>query len=148
MREADGIGGVQSLNAELNTDYSAEEIGDVEHFYVAALLGTLGGPAGGVMLNAVGDGIWEMVIGPIRIAWGCTLKYGAKRGAKATLKSVKDNWQQLTGPDWAGTRFGSFYVFNEVAEELSYWLKVRVSYYSSQLRREAREMLRWLESAG
>ena len=100
------------------------------------------------MLNAVGDGIWEMVIGPIRIAWGCTLKYGAKRGAKATLKSVKDNWQQLTGPDWAGTRFGSFYVFNEVAEELSYWLKVRVSYYSSQLRREAREMLRWLESAG
>lgn len=118
-REEDGEGGVRSLNQELKTDYSAEEIADVEHFYVAALLGTIGGPAGGVMLNAIGDGVWEMVVGPIRIAWGCTLKYGAKVGARATAASIKDNWKQLTGPDWAGTRFGSFYVFNELDEALS-----------------------------
>ncbi|MGA3076537.1 MAG: hypothetical protein ABSG56_22955 [Bryobacteraceae bacterium] len=116
QREADGKGGVEALNRQLSTSFTAEEIADVEHFYVAALLGTIGGPAGGVMLNAVGDGIWEMLVGPVRIAWSCTLKYGARTGAKATAKSIKDNWAQLTGPDWAGTRFGSFYTFEELAE--------------------------------
>jgi hypothetical protein len=110
MREQDGVGGVRSLNAALHTDFNAVEIADVEHFYVAALLGTIGGPAGGVMLNILGDTIWELVAGPLRIAWS----YGYKAG----LKSFKPNWQQLSGPDTAGTRFGSFFVFNELSEAM------------------------------
>src|SRR5450631_4080918 len=41
-READGEGGIKSLNRALGgTNYSADEIANVEHFYVAALMGTL-----------------------------------------------------------------------------------------------------------
>jgi len=107
-REQDGLGGVNSLNAEFHTNFTAEEIADVEHFYVAALLATIGGPTGGIMLNAIGDSFWELVVGPARIAWS----YGIKAG----LKSFRPNWQQLTGPDAAGTRFSCFYTFNQLAE--------------------------------
>jgi hypothetical protein len=107
-REQDGLGGTRSLNAEFGSNFSAEEIADVEHFYVAALFATIGGPTGGIMLNAIGDSIWELLVGPTRIAWS----YGARAG----LKSFKPNWKQLTGPDWAGTRFGCFFRFNELAK--------------------------------
>lgn len=100
-REQDGAGGVVALNTEFQTDFSAVEIADVEHFYVAALIGTIGGPTGGVMLNFLGDTIWELLVGPTRIAWSY--------GVKAAIKSFKPNWKQLTGPDAAGTRFGSLY---------------------------------------
>lgn len=107
-REQDGLGGVRSLNADFGSNFTAVEIADVEHFCVAALLGTIGGPTGGPLLNAIGDSFWELVVGPVRIAWS----YGFKAG----LKSFKPNWQQLIGPDAAGTRFGSFYAFNQLAE--------------------------------
>jgi len=110
QREADGVGGIKSLNARLQSNFTAVEIADVEHFYVAALLGTIGGPTGGVVLNAIGDGFWELVVGPSRIAWS--------HGIKAGLKSFVPNWQQLTGPDAAGTRFGCFYTFTELAEAM------------------------------
>jgi hypothetical protein len=51
-REFDGKGGVVSVNAQLGggANFTADEIGTVEHFYVAAMIGTLGGPVGGVAL--------------------------------------------------------------------------------------------------
>jgi LysM repeat protein len=110
-RELDGVGGVQTLNAQLGgTDFTAEEIGNVEHFYVAAMMANLGGPVGGVVLNAIGTTVWEMVIGPVRIAFG-----GHRPGV--VWKNVKHNWGQLSGPDQAGTRFGAFYGIRELVEE-------------------------------
>jgi len=100
-REQDGAGGVVAVNSEFRSNFTAIEIADVEHFYVAALIGTIGGPTGGIMLNFLGDTIWEMLVGPTRIAWS--------NGVTVGIKSFKSNWQQLTGPDAAGTRFGSFY---------------------------------------
>lgn len=103
---------MKSLNTALaGSDYTAEEIGNVEHFYVSALLGTLGGPAGGVFLNGLASGIWELVVGPARIAW-------TGKSSSVVWKNIKHNWDQLTGPDLAGTRFGSFYAFTEPIDHL------------------------------
>ena len=41
-----------------------------------------------------------MLVGPTRIAWSY--------GMKAAIKSIKANWEQLSGPDAARTIFGSF----------------------------------------
>lgn len=111
-RELDSRGGVQSLNAQLGgTDFTADEIGNVEHFYVAAMTGSLGGPAGGVVLNVIAVTGWELVIGPVRVAAG---------GHKPSViwKSLKHNWGQMWGPDQAGTRFGSLYAVRESVQEL------------------------------
>ena len=111
-RESDGVGGIHSLNAQLGgTDFTAEEIGNVEHFYVAALTGSLGGPVGGVALNAVAAVGWELVVGPIRVAAG-------GNGPGAIWKNIKHNAGQIAGPDQTGTRFGSFYSVRETVEEL------------------------------
>jgi hypothetical protein len=110
QREYDGLGGTHSLNAQFGTDFNAIEIADVEHFYVAAVFGTIGGPAGGPMLNVIADGSWELIVGPTRIAWS--------HGLKAGLHSFGSNWDQLVGPDTAGARFGSFYPFNDLIEHL------------------------------
>jgi hypothetical protein len=118
-RESDGVGGVKALNGVFGTDFTAEEIGDVEHFYVAALIGTLGGPAGGVMLNFLGDTIWEMYVGPLRVAWNLNWsRKGLNRGARVVAQNLLYNSEQLTGPDWAGTRFGSFFAVNELIESI------------------------------
>lgn len=112
QREGDGQGGTLNVNRELNSDYTAIEIGDVEHFYVAALLGTIGGPTGGIMLNFIADAGWEMVVGPTRIAW-------STRDTKAVWKNIKYNWSQLTGPDAAGAIFGSLFYLIELRKALS-----------------------------
>jgi hypothetical protein len=119
MREGDDVGGVELVNRQFKSDFTAIEIANVEHFYVAALLGTIGGPVGGVVLNAIGDSIWEMAVGPTRIAWNCALRYSAKDGARILAHNIKDNWNQLTGPDWAGTRFGSFFPFTDFLDEVN-----------------------------
>lgn len=111
-READGNGGTTSVNAQLGgTDYTAAEIGNVEHFYVAAMTGSLGGPVGGVALNVISSVSWELVIGPIRIIAGGTSLGGL-------WKNIKHNAGQIAGPDQAGMRFGSFYSVRELVEEL------------------------------
>ena len=111
-REMDGRGGSISVNRQLGgTDYTAEEIGNVEHFYVAALLGTIGGPAGGVMLNVISGVAWEMIVGPARTA--------VAHGSWAVVwKNMKHNFNQLTNANWAGTKFGSFYKINEDVAKL------------------------------
>ncbi len=113
QRERDGQGGVRSVNSALGgTDFTAEEIGNVEHFYVSALLGTLGGPAGGIMLSMAGSAAWEMVVGPVRIAWN-------NRSPAVVWKNMKHNWNQLLGPDLNGARFGSLYtIVNPIEKAL------------------------------
>lgn len=111
-RELDGVGGVQQVNAQLGgTNFTADEIGNVEHFYVAAMTGSLGGPVGGVVLNAIASTAWELVIGPVRIAF-------STRKPRAVWKNLKHNWGQMWGPDQAGTRFGSLYSIREMVTEL------------------------------
>jgi hypothetical protein len=53
-RELDGDGGIRSVNNQFVpvTDYTAIEIGNVEHFYVAAFMYSLGGPT---------DPLWALV---------------------------------------------------------------------------------------
>ncbi len=106
-READSTGGTHAVNAQLGgTDFNAEEIGNVEHFYVAAMTGSIGGPVGGVGLNLISSVAWEMVVGPIRVA------YGTASPAKV-WKNIKHNAGQIAGPDQAGTRFGAFFSIRE-----------------------------------
>src|ERR1035437_5866899 len=69
-REEDGIGGVKAVNRELGgTDYTAREIADVEHFYVAAMMGTLS-PNNPIWFGWMSSAslFWEVVVGPGRIA--------------------------------------------------------------------------------
>lgn len=111
-REQDGVGGAQSVNAQLGgTNFTAEEIGNVEHFYVAAMTGSLGGPVGGVFLNAIAGVGWELVIGPAR-----TIASGKSAGV--VWQNLKHNYEQLKGPNQAGTAFGSFYSIRETVQQL------------------------------
>ncbi len=111
-RELDSMGGVQSVNAQLGgTNFTADEIGNVEHFYVAAMTGSIGGPVAGPVLNVLADTAWELVIGPLRVAFGT-------RRPGAVWKNLKHNWGQVSGPDQRGTRFGSFYSIREPIQEL------------------------------
>ncbi len=112
QREGDGQGGVTDVNRELNSNYTAIEIGDVEHFYVAALLGTIGGPTGGIMLNIISCPAWELVVGPTRIAW-------STKDASKVWTNIKYNWGQLTGPDAAGALFGSLFYLIDLRNALS-----------------------------
>jgi hypothetical protein len=84
-----------------------------------------------------------MVVGPVRIAWGITLKYGAKVGARVTLKSVTSNWNQLTGPDLKGTQFGALYVFNDLSDEVSPWVadKINSTTTADHVKREYQKMM-------
>lgn len=111
-REDDQQGGVVSMNAQLGgTDFTAEEIANVEHFYVAAMIGSVGGPAGGVGLNLAAAIGWDLVVGPIRIAAG-------GKGLGVVWNNIKHNAVQIAGPDQQGMRFGSFYSIRETVEQL------------------------------
>jgi hypothetical protein len=103
---------LENLNSKLNSDYSDKEIGDVEHFYVAALAGTIGGPTGGFMLNIIACPAWELVVGPTRVAW-------STKDPTKVWQNIKYNWHQLTGPDAAGARFGSLFYLTELKDALS-----------------------------
>jgi len=118
-REDDGLGGVNSLNRELgNTHYTALEIGNVEHFYVAALMGTLfpNNPFWfGWMSSA--SLFWEIVVGPGRIAI-------AKRGLPlpklwtVLQHNLQHNAAQYA-VDAAGLKFGNFYSLYDLRDQLT-----------------------------
>lgn len=119
FREMDGDGGVRSVNRELGgTNFTAGEIGNVEHFYVAAFMGTIlpNNPIWfGIMSSA--SLFWEAVVGPARIAW-------AKRGLPANklmefvLRNFSHNMDQFSNADVAGLRFGEFCSLGEAVEYL------------------------------
>lgn len=119
FRERDGDGGVRSVNQALGgADFTAGEIGNVEHFYVAAFMGTI------VPNNPIWFGImssaslfWEAVVGPARIAW-------AKRDLPADKlfafmkRNFGHNMDQFSNADVAGLRFGEFCSLGEAVEYL------------------------------
>ena len=117
-REDDGIGGVTSVNQQLGgTDYTAVEIGDVEHFYVAALMGTLlpNNPFWfGWMSSA--SLFWEVVVGPGRIA---IAKMGLPLPRLWTIlkQNLQHNVEQYSA-DVAGLKFGEFYSLYDLRDEL------------------------------
>jgi len=125
-RELDSIGGVRSVNIELGgSDYTAAEIAAVEHFYVSALMSSLGGVAGGMVLHLAGSGLWEMVIGPARTSIAWMKKHGVPTSwsqlterERVVWRNVQHNWGQLWGPDWRGHLFGSMYTYAQLADRL------------------------------
>jgi hypothetical protein len=118
-REMDGQGGVQAVNREFGgTNFTAGEIGNVEHFYVAAFMGTIlpNNPIWfGIMSSA--SLFWEAVVGPLRIAW-------AKRNLPANelIAVLKRNFNhtidQYSNADMAGLKFGEFHSLGELVELL------------------------------
>jgi nucleoid-associated protein YgaU len=64
-----------------------------------------------VGLNLISSVAWELVVGPVRVA------YAPKSPAKV-WKNIKHNAGQIAGPDQGGTRFGSFYSVREAVQML------------------------------
>ena len=111
-------GGVQAVNRKFGTNFTAGEIGNVEHFYVAAVMGTL------MPNNPVWFGItssfslfWEAVVGPARIA---VLKreLPADELMDVVLRNFAHNMRQFSDADVAGLRFGEFCSLGEAVEYL------------------------------
>ena len=88
-----------SLNRELSSDYSSTEIANVEHFYCGAILGMIGGPAGGLVLGGVGAVLWDGLISPARKLFSGGL----------TWSGFKYDMKQVGVYDARGTWFGSMY---------------------------------------
>jgi LysM repeat protein len=112
-------GGVAAINKQFGgTAFTAGEIGNVEHFYVSAVLGMLL-PHNPLWLYTVSSAslFWEAVVGPARIAF---LKRGlpAKELMDAVLRNLSHNLRQFRNADFAGLRFGEVYDLGETIEAL------------------------------
>ena len=118
-REMDDLGGVQSLNLQLGgTNFTAAEIGNVEHFYVAAVMGTLV-PNNGIWLGIMSSAslFWEIVVGPARIAW-TKRNLGASELFDYLKRNFGHNLHQYSNADVAGLLFGEFFSLGELIDYL------------------------------
>jgi hypothetical protein len=113
-------GGVYIINdffkKKFNRDihFTAEQIGNVEHFYVAAMQSDVGGlPLISVTMGLTA--LWEFTIGPLRI----TLQEAAREGQKrytfpygtgfrpqAIIRNWNNNVAEFKGPNTNGWMFG------------------------------------------
>jgi hypothetical protein len=121
FREMDGDGGVRTVNQQLGgTDFTAGEIGNVEHFYVAAFMGTImpNNPIWfGIMSSA--SLFWEAVVGPSRIAWA-KRELPANKLMEFVARNFAHNVDQFSNADVAGLRFGEFCSLGEAVEYLQH----------------------------
>jgi LysM repeat protein len=118
-RELDGDGGIRSVNNQFVpvTDYTAIEIGNVEHFYVAAFMYSLGGPTDPLWALVTLDAciIWELVVGPAR-----ALYTGVEKGLSASqlwsrvLRSLDHNSKQFWEIDMSGIKFGMHHAISSI----------------------------------
>lgn len=109
-------GGVVAVNSKFGgTDFTAKEIGYVEHFYVSAMIGTIGGPGAGPVLNSIACGLWEFVIGPGRTVWD-KRDLPSEQILEYVWRNVKHNFGQYVGPDFEGMRFGAMFPIAQLAE--------------------------------
>ncbi len=117
-RELDGDGGIRSVNNQFtNTNYTAEEIGNVEHFYVAAMMYSLGGPTNPLWALVTIDAclIWEMAVGPAR-----ALYTGVEKGLtmgqlwSRVVRSLDHNSKQFWEIDSAGISFGMHHAITSI----------------------------------
>jgi len=81
--------------------FTSTEIANVEHFYCAALLGSIGGPAGGIILGGIASAAWDLVISPVR--------KGIQKGGLPSLSDLKYDLKQYAVYDAQGTWFGSMH---------------------------------------
>lgn len=106
-------GGVHFVNEffedrfKQKTNFTATEIANVEHFYVAAMYSDMTGPAVGapVVLTAV----WEFGVGPLRIYFheeGRAESTGERYRSHVVIENIKENARQFKGPDLNGFLFG------------------------------------------
>lgn len=78
--------------------YSAKTIAAVEHFFVGALIGSLGGPGAGPVGGFWASAVWDVAVSPIQ-------KLLSGKG----LAAVRYDLEQFGGPDLQGVAFGSFF---------------------------------------
>ena len=105
-------GGVRAINEffddafKRQTSFTAEQIGNVEHFYVAALESDVFGPARPLAISATAT--WEFEIGPLRVIYGEAMNALTGKGFNpgAIKRNWKNNVQQFLGPDRNGFTFG------------------------------------------
>jgi len=105
-------GGVRFINDffrerfKRDTDFTAKQIANVEHFYVSALHGDIFGPLVGIPVAATT--IWEFGVGPIRIHLQESEREekGQPYRSRVVIQNIKDNARQFKGPDMAGINFG------------------------------------------
>lgn len=117
----DADGGVEAIaKAFPGTNFTAGEIGNVEHFFVAALFGTIGGPTNVIMIAGTGMGtlFWEVIVGPARAAWNHS-NLPAEELIRLIGRALQNGISQFAFVDWLGYRFGSMYslapLFKEAA---------------------------------
>lgn len=117
-RELDGDGGIRSVNSQLNnTNYTAEEIGNVEHFYVAAMMYSLGGPTNPLWALVTVDAclIWELAVGPARALY-TGIEKGLTMGQlwNRVVRSLNHNSNQFWEIDTAGISFGMRHAISSI----------------------------------
>ena len=106
-------GGVRFINDffesrfHRTTDFTATQIANVEHFYVAAMYGDMTGPAVGAAVAFTA--VWEFGVGPLRIHFqeeGRAKSTGEPYRSRVVIENIKDNARQFKGPDRNGFMFG------------------------------------------
>jgi hypothetical protein len=106
-------GGVRFINDffesrfKRKTDFTATQIANVEHFYVAAMYGDMTGPAVGAAVAFTA--VWEFGVGPLRIYFqeeGRAKSTGDPYRSRVVIENIKENARQFKGPDRNGFMFG------------------------------------------
>lgn len=105
-------GGVRFINEffkerfRRDTDFTAKQIANVEHFYVSALYSDMTGPAVGIPMAMTA--VWEFGVGPIRIHLqeSAREEKGQPYRSRVVVENIRDNARQFKGPDMKGFAFG------------------------------------------
>jgi|KBSMisStaDraftv2_1062788.scaffolds.fasta_scaffold183120_1 hypothetical protein len=106
-------GGVHFINDffedrfKQKTNFTATQIANVEHFFVAAMYSDMTGPAVGVPVAFTA--VWEFGVGPLRIHFqeeGRSKSTGEPYRSRVVIENIKENARQFKGPDRNGFIFG------------------------------------------
>lgn len=106
-------GGLRFLNDffqerfKVTPNLTADEIANVEHFYVSALYSDMTGPVL-VGLPVAMTAVWEFGVGPIRIHLQETAREakGLPYRSKVVIENIRNNARQFKGADSNGFQFG------------------------------------------
>ena len=105
-------GGVRFVNEffedrfKRQTDFTAKQIANVEHFYVSAMYSDLTGPLVGIPVAMTA--IWEFGVGPLRIHYREHQRENEGKPYRSwvVLENIKENIRQFRGADRKGFEFG------------------------------------------
>lgn len=89
-------------------DYSGGELSDAEHFFASAVITMV--PVLGLAMNPIANVVWDGWHVPILSGLYTTYNTWGQRNLREHLSNFENrmryDWQQLTGPDLAGHRYG------------------------------------------